>query len=248
MEFDGNREASALVASTLHWWHDAGVDTLVGEVPRCWVGDAVAAVERQPARLASLANTTGSAPSVPMSLPLLRSWLLETVEIPDFGPVKRRLPALGEMPVDLMILTDMPEADDAEAGGLFAGSARALIDRMLSALGHTRDTVYIAAMLPGRTPSGDFDPATRELVETAARAHVRLASPSRLWLMGNAASRAILGIDDVRAAGRLHDVNLDGVMVKAIATAHPRLLGPTRKELRARVWADMQRLLEKDER
>lgn len=248
MEFDGNRDVTALVASTLDWWHDAGVDTLVAEVPRGWVGDAVTAPTREPQRAASNSAFAAHAPSVPMSLPLLRSWLLETAEIADFGPVKRRLPALGDVPVDLMILTDMPEADDAEAGGLFAGSARPLIDRMLSALGQTRETVYIAAMLPGRTPSGDFDPATRELVETAARAHVRLASPSRLWLMGNAASRAILGIDDVRAAGRLHDVNLDGVMVKAIATAHPRLLGPTRKELRARVWADMQRLLEKDER
>jgi len=75
------------------------------------------------------------------------------------------------------------------------------------------------------------------------RHHVGLIRPAKLWLLGRAASRAILGMDEGPARGRLHKFNHNGTTMDVIASVHPRVLLQTPKR-KAEVWADMQRLIE----
>ena len=87
-----------------------------------------------------------------------------------------------------------------------------------------------------------MDKAALDLLAPLLVHHIRLAAPKKLWLMGEAASRAVLGMNVAEATGRLHIVNYDGVIVKAIATLHPRVLLREPKS-KGRVWEDMQRLI-----
>ncbi len=212
--------------SALDWWREAGVDSLVDEKPRDW--------------LHTPAKPQPSAPApdaLPATLAGFHVWLRETDRLPG-APAARILPA-GDPASGLMLLADMPEAPDADAGSLFTGEIGRLFDRMLAAIGRDRASIYLATMAPIRQTPRDLE--TPDMVRMA-RHHVALAAPRLLLLLGNAPSRAILGMDFPQARGRLHEFNHDGTTVTAIVTFHPRLLiqQPARK---ADAWADLQMLL-----
>lgn len=218
--------ARDLAASIFRWWDDAGVDTLVTESRHDWLGTRKQVTPRATA---------------PLTHAEFVAWL-KTADLPEAGPPHRRLMPAGDPASDLMILADFPEAADIESGEHLSGALSSLFGRMLGALGRDRDSVYVATLCPGRPPSGRLaQESVDELAETALR-HIGFIAPKQLWLMGSAASRAILGIDDARAKGKLHSVNLDGVIIRTIATAHPRFFEGS-KARKAAAWAEMQRLM-----
>jgi len=226
------------LSSTLNWWRDAGVDVLIDETPRNWIAQSVAAP-----RLSKPAAE--AVPERPNSLGSLVEWLMTSTDVPEGGPAKRRVAPTGDPASDLMVLSDLPDIADVDSAQLLSGEIAPLFDNMLAALGCDRSSIYLASLCPGRPPSGRLSDASRAALADAARAHIGFIAPKRLWLLGASASRAVLGISDVAAHGKLHSVNLDGVMIDAVATAHPRLLDT--KEKKARAWSDMQRLMKRDD-
>ncbi len=54
----------------------------------------------------------------------------------------------------LLILTDVPGADDDASGNVLSGMAGELMDKMLNAIGESRETVSIVPMIFWRTPGG----------------------------------------------------------------------------------------------
>ncbi len=54
----------------------------------------------------------------------------------------------------LLILTDVPGADDDMSGNILSGSSGELMDKMLSAIGLSREQVSIVPLLFWRTPGG----------------------------------------------------------------------------------------------
>lgn len=232
-------------ASLLRWWQDAGVDTPIDEVPRQWLAKAVAAPSAKSVAVAP----APVALALPADLEAFRTWLMTSNEVPLGTPIARRVAPTGPLNAPLMVIADVPEAGDVEHGRLLSGEVGALVDRMLTAIGRTRADTYLAAVAPVRPANGRLDDAAVDAASASVQRHVALVAPERLWLMGRAASRAILGIDDLAAAGKLHTVNQGGASVQAIATVHPRILlseeqaGGERKH-RKRTWADMQRLID----
>jgi len=222
--------------SLLGWWRDAGVDCAISETPFVWLGKPVSA---KPAIVAPVVAT------LPDTIDTLCAWLMQA-DLPDAGPPARRLPPMGDAAALLMILTDFPEHDDVAAGRWMAGALEAVFDGMLAALGTDRASVYLAALCPGRPASGLITDAALPELARLARHHVSLVCPKQLWLMGTAPSRAILGMSDAAAKGRLHLVNLAGVTIPTIATAHPRHFEGS-KSRKAAAWTEMQRLLKKDD-
>ena len=79
-----------------------------------------------------------------------------------------------------------------------------------------------------------------------AKQHIGYVAPKQLWLVGGAASRAILGVDDATAKGKLHKVNHLGTIMAAIVTAHPRMFDGS-KSRKAAAWAEMQRLIVRED-
>jgi uracil-DNA glycosylase len=222
-------------ASLINWWRDAGVDVLVDDVPQPWIGRA-----QQVA--ATPVATPKPEPTIPGSLDALVNMLMHDEALPGAGPVSRRVAPFGKPGAPLMILTDMPELTDADAGRLLSGELATLFDRMLSAINFDRETIYCAALCPSRTPSGRIDDDALPRLTALARQHVHLAAPKRLWLLGQSTSRAILGAEANGVQGKLHLFNHNGSNVECIASLHPRLLlkNPRHKAL---VWQDMQLLV-----
>lgn len=229
------------VANIMRWWADAGVDTLIDEAPVPWLarGKPVA----RAAESAVVAKTAAPQEALPDSLDGFVSWFMTATSIPDAGPPARRVPPSGAPGSDIMVIIDMPEAGDAEAGRLIAGEVGALFDKMLSAIQRSRTDIWLATLSPGRTPSGKLNPQSEARLAEIARHHIALVAPKRLWVMGEAASRAILGMEMRAARGSLHNFNHDGGTVSSVASYHPRFLlqNPARK---GQAWADMQMLIE----
>ncbi len=202
-----------------------------------------------PSQPSSVVPSSGAPPALSLpvhdTLAAFLAWRAsDVIMLDDYAP-RRRLAPEGMMASGLMIVADVPERGDSDAARILTGEAGELFDKMLSAMKIDRNDICLATLAPARPPTGLLsDDETARLAPVLMR-HLSLAAPKRLWLMGKAASRAVLGMDTDKAAGKLHTVNAEGVMIQAIATLHPRVLlqEPKRK---ASVWADMQRLIGTD--
>ncbi len=238
---------NADVRSLMAWWTDVGVDQMIDEIPTPWLDRALKKPEPQ-AKASQTTEIRSRRPDrtpkseMPRDLAAFAAWLLTLPTLDPICPVSQRIVASGDPASDLMILIDMPDPIDHEIGQLLSGESRNLFDRMLQAIGRDRDSIYIASICPGRPPSGILSEETLIELAPLARQHIALAAPKRLWLMGQSASRAALGVDDAGIRGRLGNFNHEGVNVTAVASFSPRFLlaNPKRK---AAAWADMRMLI-----
>jgi DNA polymerase len=70
------------------------------------------------------------------------------------GATNTVLPNIATKPNGLVIITDLPSADDDLSGKILSGSAGEMTDKMLSAIGMSRENVSIIPLLFWRTPGG----------------------------------------------------------------------------------------------
>jgi uracil-DNA glycosylase len=225
------RDASSLIG----WWAEMGVDTFIDEAPVPWLSRVAA----KPVPVADVISIHVDAPvaqPMPTTLAEFTHWLMTADIVADAGNPARRIAPSGDVDADVMVLIDMPEASDHET--LLSGDAGILFDKMLSAIGLNRSGIYLASVTPARPPSGMIDENAMPRLSEIALHHVKLVAPKSLWLLGRAPSRAITGLNEIEARGRLHKINHDGGTIDAMASLHPRnlLQNPGRK---ASVWADM---------
>lgn len=229
-----------LVAAALRWWEDMGVDLLVEDDPQPWLGRAAVAEVAAPAA-ARVAEKPAPA-ALPDTLDALVAWISSDADIPEAGPSARRLAPFGTPGARIAIVTDIPENGDAEAGALLSGEVGALFDRMLAAIGLDRASVYCFPLCPGRPPTGRVSAEALARLADIAKHHLALAKPERVWLLGQATSRALLGMDASVLDKKDQNINHAHGTVPCIASLPPRMLlqSPQRK---AAVWADMQALI-----
>lgn len=221
---------SGRAASALGWWQEAGVDTIVGEEPRDWLAPKAKAPDAPPA---------GPPPdALPDTLEGFAAWLAETEQLPYAAPGARRAAASGDPASGLMILTDMPSPD----GTLISGEAGALLDRMLAAIGRSRDTIYLAALSPVRTPTGTIGEAEAARLAEIARHQIGLVAPRALLLFGDACGKALLGSAVAGARARWHEVQTGAGPIRTLVTLRPEKL-LTQPKLKALAWADLQMLM-----
>ncbi|HEV2568078.1 uracil-DNA glycosylase family protein [Sphingomonas sp.] len=251
------------VASLIAWWREAGVDTLVEDSPRDWLAKQNPLPRAGEGRLrssqgeglkAALTALTPLAPSgtsrplpirereeLPPSLPELLAWMRDSAEVPEARWGRTRILPSGDPHSGVMILTDMPEPGDAEAGRLLAGDVGDLFDKMLAAIGRSRETIWLAPIASvrsiGRVPSD-----VGSLLVEIARHQIKLVAPKRLLIMGEVPNKALIGDDWQSRRGDYHMLNFDGVEVAAVPTFHPRLLhkSPSYKK---EAWRDLQLLM-----
>ena len=226
--------------SVLGWWQDAGVDVAIDETPTDWLATAKSA----PAPMVAPVKA-GPAP-LPDSIAALTAWLAEGDDVPEaqWGPV--RLGPSGDPASGIMILSDIPDPEDAMAGQIYSGNVGLLFDRMLAAIGRDRASVYLVPLASVRPPGGRVDAASAARLADIARHHIALARPKWVILMGQAPSRALLGMDLRAAREKKCSVNQSGITVDAIATYAPRFL-LERPIAKADAWKDLQLLLSGDQ-
>jgi len=220
----------------LSWWQLAGVDITVDDAPRQWLR-----VPEAPNREAARLTPAPSPQTLPATLEGLVSWLNSAENFPSLG-AQRPAPS-GTLAGGLMLLTDMPDADDGVTGTLLAGTAGRLLDAMLAAIGRDRASIYLAPLAPGRPAIGRIGPELEGELGRIARHHIALVRPRAVLTLGDATTRALTGVNLAQARGSIHPINLDGGTIPLIATFHPRFLlqQPARK---ADAWADLRMLVE----
>jgi len=245
MGADQNIDLRMMAASALDWWRDAGVDASIDEAPRDWLAPVEA--PRPVARAEAVAEI---AAPLPATLVAFEAWRMGP-DAPEAGWSGRPVAAQGRSSADIMVMVDLPEREDADAGVLLSGAAGRLFDRMLAAIGRDRESIYLVPLCASRPPAGRVSPEIEDRLNEIARHHVMLAAPKRLLLLGNAPSRALLGADALRCRGRLHVINLSGgnngadnnvVHPQAVASFHPRFL-LERPAAKAEAWKDLQMLI-----
>ena len=241
----------AAAASALQWWADAGVDVLIDEQPRDWLRPQPKAAPAAPPR-ADPAPSARTAPPAPPAQPddpppdqlgLFQSWLRDSASLPFTAPAAARVCPAGDPASGLMILADMPTVEDCGAGTLISGDAGRLFDRMLAAIGRDRESVYLAALSCLRSPDGRFTTDSAKNCAALARHHVGLAAPRAVLLLGDACSKALLGLPMAQARGRWHELATHNGPAKALVTISPSQLlsHPAHKKY---AWADLQMLIE----
>ncbi|AYD00263.1 uracil-DNA glycosylase [Neorhizobium sp. NCHU2750] len=149
--------------------------------------------------------------------------------------------ASGDITSGIMIVGPMPNADDDRDGAPFSGRAGELMDRMLAAIGLSRDRVMMTNVIPWRPP-GNRMPSQAELdiCRPFIERQVALAEPKTLLLLGNFPARFFLGgngtIHSMR--GEWRNASIAGLEIAALATFHPQelLAAPANK---AFAWQDL---------
>jgi DNA polymerase len=223
-----------LAASALEWWSEAGVDTLVDERPRDWLKPKAP----PPAAAPDSISTPAALPdALPDTLDAFRSWW-RTAPLP-YATIGARLDPAGDPLAGLMVMTDMP----APGGGWFEGEADPLFDRMMKAIGRSRDRLCLASLSPARTLSIRLDGASEQYLAGLARHHIGLVRPRALLLFGDMCAQALLGEGVARTRGRWHAVETPAGPVRALATLRPEQVA-RQPGYRKLVWDDLQMLMQ----
>jgi len=250
---------AGLAASALSWWAEAGVDVLVQEAPRDWLkaplanepparpersrgAPAEAERVRRPSTSLGTSAAAGLEP-LPDQLALFQDWLRASDKLPFATPTAPRVCPSGDPASGLMIMTGMPSSEDCAAGTMVSGAAGRLFDRMLAAIGRSRETVYLAGLSCLRPPAGRLDAANAGRCAEVALHHVGLVGPKAVLLMGDACSRALLGLGATQARGKVHMIETPAGPVNAIVTLSPDYL-LAQPSSKAFAWADLQLLME----
>jgi len=241
-----NFDWHSAAASAIDWWIDAGVDASVDESPRDWLAAIVAPARAVPAnRGAAPAAEPVAVPALPETLDAFLAWR-SSEAAPEAAWPGNLIAAQGPVDAPLLVLVDMPEREDGDAGTLLGGAAGRLFDRMLAAIGHSRASIHLVALCAKRPTTGRVAPDVEERLGEIARHHIALVAPKRVLLLGNAPSRALLGADVAPARESLRAVNLGGgkkaATVEAVASFHPRFL-LERPAQKADAWRDLQLLI-----
>lgn len=205
------------IASALEWWDDAGVDMLADVLPRDWLARPAPLRAPEPTAPAVAAP----AAALPDTLSDFFAWRTGDAA-PEAGWMTPRIAPPVVPGAEWAVVTDMPEAGDRDT--LLEGPAGRLLDRMLAAIGLSRDSVQLLPLAHARPASGRIAAELEAPLTDLARHGLRLAAPKKLLLLGQAASRAILGAEHWPPRNSLETVNHFGGKTTVAATFHPRWL------------------------
>lgn len=237
----------------LSWYREAGVDEAVTDTPVDRFAppesapvppvQKVAAPAAAPARVADPADPVLAARERARSartLDELRNLLAAFEGCPLRYTAKNLCFADGNPAARVMFVGEAPGAEEDIQGLPFVGRAGRLLDRMLAAIGLSRETAYIANIVywrpPGnRTPTPQEAQVCRPFIER----HIALADPDVLVLLGAAAAKELLGRSEgiLKLRGRWFDYDTGQRVVPAMPTLHPAYLlrQPGQKRL---AWRD----------
>ena len=180
---------------------------------------------------------------------MLVSWPSLTEEITNCQKCRlcaartHAVPGEGSPHARLMFIGEGPGRDEDLTGRPFVGRAGQLLDKMIAAIGLSREEVYIANVVKCRPPQN----RAPEMDEVAAcmpylRAQVGLIRPRVIVLLGASALGAILGPEHRITRERGAWIERKGVFF--MPTFHPAAL--LRDESKKRpVWEDLKKVRDK---
>ena len=252
--------------SILEWYIDAGVDETIGETPVNRLAEAPAtktSPEAQPAAAVPAPNRNAKLREAAAPPLQSRDAALQTareiaagaqslddlraaLEAFDGCPLKETAMnfvfADGDQNSRLMFVGEAPGAEEDRRGLPFVGPAGRLLDKMLAAIGLSREDVYITNILPWRPP-GNRTPTDSEIAACLPflERHIELVNPDILLFVGGTSAKTLLrrqeGIMRLRGKWLTYEPQ-EGCPVTARALLHPAYLlrQPAQKR---ETWQDL---------
>lgn len=161
----------------------------------------------------------------------------------------------GDPYARLMFIGEAPGEEEDRTGRPFVGRAGQLLEKMIAAMGLSREAVYIANVLKTRPPNNQ----TPTLDEARICApylfeQIRIVSPEAIVTLGKSATQLLLGCSATMSSmrGRWAEfpppeplVPVEGMApIPVMPTFHPAyLLRSYTPENRAKVWSDLQMVM-----
>ncbi|MET0362527.1 MAG: uracil-DNA glycosylase family protein [Sphingobium sp.] len=220
-------DPAALAASLAHWWALAGVDAAVSESPRAWLmreaaGDTPAPASNAPRPWTAIVPAAVEPPpvsgetgatggiSLPVAMPddldAYLAWLADTDQPEARFSRTRVLPQIVAGAA-ILLITDMPTADDMTAGALFSGAEDGLLRAMLRAIGLEKGAVSAASLLLARPAGGVMDDRLSAHAAHRLRRLIDLTAHRHIVILGDGTSRALERINTAEGVAPTSDVN-----------------------------------------
>jgi uracil-DNA glycosylase family 4 len=244
----------------LDFYLEAGVDAFVGEVPvDRFAPEPAPAPTRAPVALPTEFEVKGrvAAPAAPQapdeaamaaraaaksakSLDELRVILEKFDGCALKATATQLVFADGNPSAKVMFVGEAPGRDEDIEGLPFVGRSGKLLDRMLSAVGLNRTSVYIANVVPWRPP-GNREPSLHEteICLPFLLRQIELVDPDILVCMGNPSAKTLLGLKEgiTKTRGRWFKFETGKREIRAMPTFHPAFLlrSPLQKRF---AWRD----------
>ena len=157
--------------------------------------------------------------------------------------IHNKVPGQGDLNAQLMFIGEGPGADEDMQGLAFVGAAGQLLTKMISAMGYTREQVYICNIVKCRPPQNRVpDPQEAAACLPFLRQQVALVRPKVIVLLGSTAAKTLLR-PDFRIT-REHGVWEERKGIWFMPTYHPAAL--LRDETKKRdAWNDLKLVMAK---
>lgn len=159
------------------------------------------------------------------------------------------VPGQGNPKARLVFIGEGPGADEDQQGLAFVGRAGKLLTDMITAMGLTRDEVFIGNIVKCRPPENrDPRPDEIDACSPYLKRQLELIAPQVIVALGAHAARTLLQTDDGigKMRGQFFDYHFSESLrpAKLMPTYHPAfLLRSYTVENRRRVWEDMQKVM-----
>lgn len=157
----------------------------------------------------------------------------------------------GDADADLVFVGEAPGAEEDRTGRPFVGRAGELLTKMITAMGLSRETIFICNMVKCRPPE-NRNPAPEEVQACWSYLvrQLQIIRPKAIVTLGNPATKGLLntktGITKLRGTWQHLPAigeGLEGIAV--MPTFHPAyVLRQYTPENRGKVWSDLQAVME----
>ncbi len=159
---------------------------------------------------------------------------------------------VGNLDATLFFVGEAPGAEEEKKGEPFVGPAGALLDRMIAAMGSSREEVYIGNIMNWRpeTPSmsGNRPPTPEEMAFCLPylRAQIEIVQPRILVALGATAVNGLLGPDPKRTMGKIRGQWHEFSGIPMMITYHPSyVLRYASNRVKRTVWEDLLLVMER---
>ncbi len=150
----------------------------------------------------------------------------------------------GDPRAGLMFIGEGPGRDEDLQGRPFVGKAGELLDRMIGAIGLSREGVYIANVVKCRPPD-NRTPLPEEATACLGylRRQIELIQPKVIVTLGATPLRELVGLKEgiTKVRGQWKRLEVAGRAIPVMPTFHPAyVLRQYTQDVRRAVWADLQ--------
>ena len=188
----------------------------------------------------------------------LRTRVLACVKCPQLVATRQSVVfGVGDLNAQLMFVGEAPGADEDRLGEPFVGAAGQLLTKIISAMGQTRDTVFIANVLkcrPNQPPGapGNRKPHPEEMATCLPylREQIQLIQPRVIVALGGTAVEGLFSMSEAGITRRRGNW-MDFLGIPVMPTFHPSYVlrneaGPDQgRATKRQVWEDMLKVMER---